>query len=371
MEEIRVPGRYSDFQRQSPTDKRKGLYGKGAVVLGAAAVVLAACGSSSASQSTSTTAAKSVGATASTQGSAKLTTITLSTITAPSGDELPLFVANQLGIWKKYGLNVKVNYLSSEAQFTSLAKGADDLTIGSYAGMDASVKGAPITVVAYLGGQYQVIYASNNITSAQSFNNQNVKLGASAPGSISQTLPQAYLASQGISPSKYTTVYFAGNYLAAVTAFEKGDINALISAPPYAFEIAASGTGHILVRLDQNPQFSILSGLALSANSNWASTHSASIVSFLKAWHEATGLLNTSQGRQIAVNALVSGAKVSQAIADKWVSAQIPDLTVAPITSSQLSIIRSSLDSNTPAIKTAPASALIDNSYVTKAFPSS
>lgn len=341
-------------------DSRARKFGVAAGVA-ALALVVTACSSSGTSAKSSAGPTSAAGS--ATGGSGKVVDVTVS-LPAITGDAIPVAIANAQNIWQKYGLDVKVVSVTTTVQFTSLATGDADIAIGSAGGLSAAAKGAPVRVIGTLGPAYTAFVTKSSITKPADLKGK--KLGASAPGSTFQAAQNIYLSQHGLQSNQFTTVFFAGSFASAVSAMDHGQLDGLIAAPPFLYQLQANTSLHQLARIDQT-NVGVITANVLTVNTNWAKQNAYAIGQFVKAWRAAIAALSTPAGRTTAIQALATGSKLSTADATDWFDKQLPELAVSPISDGDLALLREAYGPTAPEVKTAPASTLIDNSYISGA----
>jgi ABC-type nitrate/sulfonate/bicarbonate transport system substrate-binding protein len=328
----------------------------------ACAVFAAACSSSSSSSSSSAAAPASAAATTSASGGADpgtMTTIRLSN-TLIAGDEIPLVYGDSIGIWKKYGINLVEQNVSTAIQYTSLGAGQADIATGSPGSIEAAVGGAPVKIIGGIGNDVIEMLAQKNIPNVAGL--KGTTLGSSAPGSVTAGIIKTYLGQQGLTANDYKISYFSGSFPAVITALEAGRISATTAGYPYIAQAKAANPGlHAVATISSTP-IGILGGNMMTVNTNWASSHGDAIKQFVKAWNEATK--ESKANPQAAIAALAKATKTSTTVATEWFNQQSPLDGWFPLTTDQYKIIIGSLTAQYPNVANAQFSSVVDNSYI-------
>jgi ABC-type nitrate/sulfonate/bicarbonate transport system substrate-binding protein len=335
---------------------------RGGAVLAAgaacAALAVSACGSSSSSATASSTVSSS--ASSSTSGSSgALTTIRLSN-TLIAGDEIPFVYGNAIGIWKKYGINLLIQNVSTSIQYTSLGAGQADLAMGSPGSIEAAVGGAPIKLVGQIGPDYIELLAQKSVANVQGL--KGTTLGSSAPGSVTAGIIKTYLGENGLTPSDYSINYFSGSFPAVLTALIGGRISATSAGFPYIAQAQAANPGlHPVATISSTP-IGILGGNEMSANTNWLAKNGPAMTKFIQAWNAATK--ESQANPKAAIASLAAATKTSTAVATEWFDKQSPLDGYFQLTQAQWKIIITSLTGQYPNVASASYSSLVDNSFV-------
>lgn len=339
--------------RSGPVKMRRG----GAVLaVGAAcaALTVSACSSSSSSAAASSGSSSSTGT-----SSGALTTIRLSN-TLIAGDEIPFVYGNAIGIWKKYGINLVVQNVSTSIQYTSLGAGQADLAMGSPGSIEAAQGGAPIKLVGQIGPDYIEMLAQKSVANVAGL--KGTTLGSSAPGSVTAGIIKTYLGENGLTGGDYSINYFSGSFPAVLTALIGGKISATTAGFPYIAQAQAANPGlHPVATISSTP-IGILGGNEMSVNTSWAAKNGPALTKFIAAWNDATK--QSQADPKAAIAALSAATKTSTAIATEWFDKQSPLDGYFPLTQAQYKIIITSLSSQYPNVANASYSSLVDNSYI-------
>ncbi len=328
--------------------------GRTVVALGLVVAALAAAsGCSSDTKAAATTDGHSGG----------LTTINVSN-TLIVGDEVPLVYANATNLWKKYGLKINMETVTSSAQFGSLGAGQADIALGGAASIEAAKKGAPERLIGSMGRVRMDFLVQPQIKTVADLKGQT--LGASSPGSLLGAGEQLYMQENGLKfPGDYKIVYTSGSFPATITALISGRTQGGFAAHPF-IETAKAGNPklHTLVRVDQT-NLGILTANVATANSSWAASHKDALVKFIQAWQEASKLVKSHLSETAGY--LATAAKISQPVATKWVTDQAPLDGIFAISNADFTTIRKALAVGFPDVASATFDKSVDNSFVNAA----
>ncbi len=198
------------------------------------ALLATACGSSS--SSTTTTAA--AGATTTTASAPISITIGDTAIGAGYAD---IYVGIMDGIYKKYGLNVKLAKLNTSSQLVpALVGGSVQIGVGVADDTAAAImKGIPLKFIGLSEGSYNLeMWGDASIKSVSDLVGKKVAL--SAPDSESDFGLTALLQKNNIPESSVQRVY-TGSIPGMVSALESGSANALLTQPPQGTSTGAKG----------------------------------------------------------------------------------------------------------------------------------
>jgi NitT/TauT family transport system substrate-binding protein len=143
-----------------------------------------------------------------------------------------LYVCEDKGVFKKYGLDVKLTLLNSSSQLLA-ALASNSVQVG--AGLAKStaagaMKGVDLRYVALpIPNYYQEMWGKASITSPEMVKGK--KIGLSSPGSQGDAAVDAFLADKGWTDKDVQKVFLKSTP-AEVTALEQGAVDAIVTQPP-------------------------------------------------------------------------------------------------------------------------------------------
>jgi ABC-type nitrate/sulfonate/bicarbonate transport system substrate-binding protein len=277
-----------------------------------------------------------------------------------AGDEIPLVYGDATGIWKKYGIKLVEQHVSTSIQYTSLGAGQADIATGSPGSIEAAMGGAPLKIVGQIGPDYIEMLAQKSVANVAALH--GTTLGSSAPGSVTAGIIKTYLAEQGLTSGDYNISYFSGSFPAVLTALIAGRISATTAGFPYIAQAKAANPGlHPVATISSTP-IGILGGNVMSVNTSWSASNGPALKKFVAAWNAASKAATQNPSQAIA--ALAKATKTSTAVATEWFDKQSPLDGWFPLTNPQFKIIIRSLTSQYPNVANASFTQLVDNSYV-------
>ncbi|MCM3726502.1 ABC transporter substrate-binding protein [Neobacillus cucumis] len=178
--------------------------------------------------------------------------------------QLPLWVAKDTGIFKKYGVNAELIYIagSPRVQETLNGGGIDVGISGIEAAGNAKAAGIESVTFTALANKIKVfIYASKDIDTS------NIKKAikgktiiAGLEGSLYDYLAQSYIKDLGLDPKKDVKFLYMGGEGDRTAAFIKGDADFYLVAPPTSFKMDEMGYSKIY---DFSKQDVLIPGLVM------------------------------------------------------------------------------------------------------------
>ena len=127
-----------------------------------------------------------------------------------SGIRTPLWIAKEMGLYEKYGLDAKVVFVpSGNVANSALIAGEIDVICGSgSASVVAADKGLPIVIVGNFGSAIYKLVANPGISSAKDLKGKIV--GTSRPGSSTDFALRRTLSKLGLVPDKDVKIFSTG-----------------------------------------------------------------------------------------------------------------------------------------------------------------
>lgn len=291
-----------------------------------------------------------------------LTKITVS-YSEKVADYLPLWTAAEQGYFKKQGLDVKLVNLASDKGFPALISGQVDIAAiggtqivsGKAAGADVKILGAATPVLPFQ------LYA--DVTSASQLKGKKVgytsKSGSQYVGTV-----QAIKAA-GLKPSDVDLVPL-GDVSNVNSALLAGRIDAAASHPPATVEFENAGL-HAVVDLAKKATPYI--NVSYAAMTPYIKDHADVLNKFFAAIKQGTDLVRSDKATSTKILGKYLGEDNQAALDDAWTfytSEVIKDVPLAKPEQLKLSV--SSLEGSVDGVDKVDLNALIDSSFVKKAF---
>lgn len=327
----------------------------------AAAVALAACGSSG---SAAASPASSGGAAATANaGSAAPTSLTIS-YSEKVADELPLWIAADAGYFSKQGLKVSLRSISSSQGIPALIGGQTQLaSVGGSEMLAADASGATLKYLATLTPVYPyTLFAQSKYKTAASLKGQRIGI-TSASGSLYVGTVLA-LKQIGLTPSDVQLVPL-GSVTNVNSALLSGTIAAAVSHPPATVKLAGAG----LVPLVDLAKSKIpATNVGIAATSAYIQAHPKTVSKVLTAILQ--GVQREKSDKAFAEKELtkwlgISSQKALDVTYKYYVGEVLPNLPVP--TTAQFATSQKALAAKDPGISKISLSSVIDPSLLTKA----
>ncbi|HLG68933.1 MAG TPA: ABC transporter substrate-binding protein [Chloroflexota bacterium] len=197
---------------------------------------------------------------------------------------MPLWVAQDTGIFKKYGLDTEMIQLPSPTDLQALLTGETKFAFEGGAGIAAIASGADLTFIAVPANHYaqQLYVTSPDIKTPKDLIGKSI--GASSPGASSDGALHGILQHEGISPSQVKIVYLRddNNIFAAL---QNGTIQAAVLTK--ATTPRAKKAGYRLL-IDANDLKLPTVNAGAMVRKDWAQQNPDAVAAFLKGVMEGT-----------------------------------------------------------------------------------
>lgn len=320
---------------------------------GVAALSLTACGGGGGASSASPGSSGSSGS----SGSAPVNlTVSYSQVVA---DELPIWIAEDAGLFAKQGLNVKLVSLSSSNGFPALISGQTQIaSIGAPEMVAGAASGAKVKYLATLTPVLPYkMYAK--VSDPKQLKGKRIGVTSTSGSLYIATL--AALKQLGLAPSDVQLVTL-GSVTNVNNALVAGTIAAAMSHPPATTKIEAAGYHSIL---DLAAQKIPTSNVGIAVTDEWLQGHGDVVRKFLAAIQEGIKREKSDKAyseQEMKTHLKVTDQKALDETYQYYAQEILPDVPTP--TAAQLETSKDSLAASLPAVKNLDVASLIDASYL-------
>jgi NitT/TauT family transport system substrate-binding protein len=278
-------------------------------------------------------------------------------------DQLPLWIAQDQGIFKKNGLNIELKYVTGQTGLQTLLSGDTQLaSIGAAEGVSAAGQGAKVKYIAALAPVFTfVLYATPDIKDAKALVNQRVGI-TSATGSLGIATKVA-LSKLGVDPGR-VVLSPLGEVPNVNAALVKGAIKAAVSHPPASLTFKSKGIHPLL---DMAAQHLPYDDVALVGTQSFLKSNRAVVAKIVNSLNEGAQVERSN--RAVSLQVLKARLKLT----DDKIAAQTYDFyrnEVLPATLrpdvSQLKTAQDVLGQKDPKVRGLDLNKLVDGSFVTQ-----
>jgi NitT/TauT family transport system substrate-binding protein len=200
----------------------------------------------------------------------------------------PVWIAHDHGLFKKHGLDAEVVNLAKPVDIQSLVSGDVQITVDGSAAIDAIAGGANLTYIAVPLPVYtQAVYGQPAIQSIGDLVGKTI--GVTSQGGSSDNALRTLLAREGVPLAQVNIVYLRED-AAILAALQSGTVQAAILTSPNTLRARETGMREIVDTVPLNLR-TINTGIIVGKD--WARDHEDLLLSFLRAYMEASKIAKT------------------------------------------------------------------------------
>lgn len=254
------------------------------------------------------------------------TTLTVGKASPNADNVIPVDVGNQLGIFKKHGLALKiVNFTGGGKMATAMAAGSIDIGDGTGAQMALVAKGVPMTAVCETAGPIPSVgigvpYDSSIHTLEQL---KGKTIGFSSGGSLTAWLTKELARKEGWGPQGVTGVAIGNGASSIIAAFREHLIDADIGVTSLFLAMEEKRTGRLLFPVTKYE--GTLAAGALYASNNLIKRNPNAVRAFIAGWIETIEYMRRHKADTVKIESGITGFPPS-------VMAKDYDLTIGMFT---------------------------------------
>ncbi len=267
-----------------------------------------------------------IGATAWTPIANAATTLTVGKA-APNADPIiPVNVGDQLGIFKKHGLDLKiVDFTGGSKMATAMAAGGIDIGDGAGTEMALVAKGVPMTAICESAGPIPFIglgvpYDSPIRTIEQL---KGTKIGYSSAGSLTDWLVKELVSKEGWGPQGVTGVAIGNGASNIISAFRAHLIDADVGVTSLFLAMDEKKTGRLLFPVTKY-EGNVAAG-TLYASNGLIKSNPGAVRAFVAGWIETINYMRSHKAETVKIESGITGFPES-------VMAKDYDLTIGMFT---------------------------------------
>jgi NitT/TauT family transport system substrate-binding protein len=271
----------------------------------------------------------------------------------------PLPLAQEQGLFRKYGLDVEVGQLPKPSDIQALLSGDVQITVDGSAGIDAIAGGANLVYVAVPLPVYtQGLFGQPGIQKVTDL--IGLTVGATSQGGSSDYALRTLLTKEGVDPVQVNITYLRDD-AAILAGVQTGALQAAILTPPNTLRARESGLSEIVNTVPL--QLRTINN-AIIVRRDYVQEHEDVVLNFLKAYMESIKELKTNPE---AGKAIISkfAQLTDPALLDESYKIAAASLMVYPLIRD--ADVQNVIDlSATPEVKARKPADYYDNSYLQK-----
>src|SRR5215470_14415957 len=177
---------------------------------------------------------------------------------ALGGTMSPVWVAQELGLFTKHGLQHSLNYLAATTAIQAIVGGTEDIGLVGNQGIDVALEGADTVYIASTAPRFIFhLYGDPAIKTVADLKGK--VLAATQPAASTDYAGRMLLRRYGLVTDKDVTILYAGSSPALLTTLKSGNAAAGLMSAPVTAQAEELGLRHILNVTDLNIPFIFVS----------------------------------------------------------------------------------------------------------------
>ncbi len=228
---------------------------------------------------------------------------------APNADPIiPVNVGDQLGIFKKHGLDLKiVDFTGGSKMAQAMAAGSIDIGDGAGTEMALIAKGAPMIAICESAGPIPFISIGvpwdSPIHSIAQLKGK--KIGISSAGSLTDWLTKELARKEGWRPEEVTPVAIGNAAGSIIAAFRENLIDADVAVTSLFLAMEEQKTGRLLVPVTQY-EGNLAAG-TLYASKHLIDTNPDAVSAFIAGWIDTVDFIRTHKPEAVKIESGITG----------------------------------------------------------------
>src|SRR5574342_248178 len=164
---------------------------------------------------------------------------------AISATATPLWVAEDKGLFKKYGLDVELSHIPTTQAVQTLVAGGIQFTSGSSEIVSAAMAGGNTIFIAGLSNRFVMyIYGRPGLKSAADLKGKTI--AATQPDGATAVAARLALRKEGLEPEKDFKFAYIKEQPAILSAMREGIVDAAVMSPPTSFQARELGLNLVI-----------------------------------------------------------------------------------------------------------------------------
>ena len=173
---------------------------------------------------------------------------------ALGGTMSPAWVAQDLGLFTKHGLQHSLNYLAATTAVQAIVGGTEEIGLVGNQGIDVALEGADTVYIASTAPRFIFhLYGDPAIKTVADLKGK--VLAATQPAASTDYAGRMLLRRYGLVPDKDVKILYAGSSPALLTTLKSGNAAAGLMSAPITFQAQELGLKHILNVTELNIPF--------------------------------------------------------------------------------------------------------------------
>jgi ABC-type nitrate/sulfonate/bicarbonate transport system substrate-binding protein len=164
---------------------------------------------------------------------------------ALGGTMSPVWIAQDLGLFTKHGLQHSLNYLAATTAIQAIVGGTEEIGLVGNQGIDVALEGADTVYIASTAPRFIFhLYGDPSIKSVADLKGKVVAV--TQPAASTDYASRMLLRRFGLVPDQDVKILYAGSSPAVLTTLKSGNAAAGLMSAPITFQAQELGLKHIL-----------------------------------------------------------------------------------------------------------------------------
>jgi ABC-type nitrate/sulfonate/bicarbonate transport system substrate-binding protein len=216
---------------------------------------------------------------------------------ALGGTMTPAWVAQDLGLFTKHGLQHSLNYLAATTAIQAIVGGTEEIGLVGNQGIDVALEGADTVYIASTASRFIFhLYGDPAIKSVADLKGK--VFAATQPAASTDYAGRILLRRSGLVPDKDVKILYAGSSPAVLTTLKSGNAAAGLMSAPITFQAEELGLKHILNVTELNIPFIFV---AVVTTRKVLQQKPDAIIRYLRGYTEAISVIHRDKETTIRV----------------------------------------------------------------------
>jgi NitT/TauT family transport system substrate-binding protein len=216
---------------------------------------------------------------------------------ALGGTMTPAWIAQDLGLFTKHGLQHTLTYLAATTAIQAIVGGTEDIGLVGNQGIDVALEGADTVYIANTASRFIFhLYGDPAIKTVADLKGK--VLAATQPAASTDYAGRMLLRKYGLVPDKDVRILYAGSSPALLTTLKSGNAAAGLMSAPITFQAEELGLKHILNVTDLNIPFIFVS---VVTTRKVIQQKPDAVIRYLRAYTEAISIIRRDKESTLKV----------------------------------------------------------------------
>jgi ABC-type nitrate/sulfonate/bicarbonate transport system substrate-binding protein len=236
---------------------------------------------------------------------------------ALGGTMTPVFVAQDLGLFAKYGLQHSLQYIAATTAIQALAAGSEEIGLVGNQCIDVALEGADLVYIANTASRFIFrLYGDPAVKSVADLKGKVI--AATQPAASTDYAARILLRKYGLVPDKDVKIIYAGSSPALLSMLKAGNAVAGLINPPATYQAQELGLKQIANVTELNIPFIFV---AVCTTRKVIQQKPDAITRYLRAYTEAISII--LRDKETALKVMAKNMKMDNR---QWVEAVYDDV---------------------------------------------